>query len=60
MSQSDAGRQPADEPYPTASGQADGTGAEVEPELNDTYGMAEVQEEDEPDSGSDSGSGQEE
>ena len=29
---------------------ADGTGAEVEPELNDTYGMAEVQEEDESDS----------
>ena len=26
MSQSDASRQPADEPYPTASGQADGTG----------------------------------
>ncbi|WP_157087301.1 hypothetical protein [Piscicoccus intestinalis] len=50
MSQSNSGRQPADEPYPTPSGQADGTGAEVEPELNDTYGMAEVQEEDESDS----------
>lgn len=40
--------QTPNEPQTSASEQADGEGAPVEPELNDTYGLQEVTEEDEP------------